>query len=27
MSRPRTVLIVDQDDGWREAVASALKAD
>ncbi len=27
MSRSRTVLIVDQDDGWREAVASALKAD
>jgi two-component system, NtrC family, response regulator len=27
MSRPRTVLIVDQDDGWREAAASALKAD
>jgi len=26
-TRPRTVLIVDQDDGWREAVASALKAD
>ena len=27
MSRSRTVLIVDQDDGWREAIASALKAD
>jgi DNA-binding NtrC family response regulator len=26
-SRPRTVLIVDQDDAWREAVAAALKAD
>jgi len=26
-TRPRTVLIVDQDDGWGEAVASALKAD
>ncbi len=26
-SRPRTVLIVDHDDAWREAVAAALKAD
>jgi DNA-binding NtrC family response regulator len=26
-SRPRTVLIVDQDDSWREDVAASLKAD
>jgi len=27
MSRPRTVLIVDQDEGWREAVSAALKTE
>ena len=26
-ARPRTVLIVDQDDAWREAAAAALRAD
>ncbi len=26
-SRPRTVLIVDQDDSWRQAVSAVLKAE
>ena len=26
-SRPRTVLIVDQDDAWRQAVSAVLKAE
>ncbi len=27
MSRPRTALLVGQDDGWRETLASALRTD
>jgi DNA-binding NtrC family response regulator len=26
-SRPRTVLLIDQDDAWRESLASALRGD